>query len=182
MARLFQLVCLLLGAYGCLAVPTNMAGTGNARTSQQPRTQPITSVVAQREEPVTIQSYGHLLVNLAVGAAALLGTVITAEFGLKTFLNHKEHSAQHKQDDVLHKIDYDTGKELSEREDEAMRILLAMAERHAQSISSEDFDGEFEPYVVPRRIHKSLEGIFRTDKRKDGKSTLEAYKNLKETL
>jgi hypothetical protein len=129
---------------------------------------------------VSAASFGHLGINLGVGGAAVLASILGAEWALHVIKSHQSATAHRLQDDEIRQEQQSHAMDGAQREAEVQEILLAIANKQAQKISEQGFDEKFEPLVVPKEIHQSLESVFR--KKEDGSSNLEAYKNLKETL
>jgi hypothetical protein len=147
-------------------------------------TPPISSerAVEKRAEPVTFNSFARLGVGVSLGSAAVLGSIWGAEQILGIYHLHQASLAHRgMKEKEIHAND-GHAREMATRQDEAMKLLVEMANKHAQRISSDDFDGKFERQRVPKEIHRSLEGLFRTDRRNDDTSDLEGYQALKDAL
>ena len=138
------------------------------------------SSVQVSPDRVTLSSYGHLAVDVAVGGAAVLGTILTAEAFLRLLKTHKKRFGNQQNEEKLGQTQRNHLSDEALREDEALQLLLEIAEKHAHKISSEGFDGKFEAFRVPKEIHQSLESVFKT--KEDGTSNVEAFRKLKENL
>ena len=138
------------------------------------------SSVQVSPDRVTFSSYGHLAVDVAVGGAAVLGTILTAEAFLRLLKTHKKRFGNQQTEEKLRQTQLNHLQHVASREEEALQMLLEIAEKHAHKISSEGFDGKFEAFRVPKEIHQSLESVFKT--KEDGTSNVEAFRKLKENL
>jgi hypothetical protein len=136
---------------------------------------------ANHKEPVTLTSFGRLGINIGIGGAAVAATILGAEWLLHHFRSHRTNSAYRGHTNAARQSQGDCDSDIALRQEQAMKILIDMAQNHAKRISSKGFNGKFERFMVPKGIHESLETVFRTSK--DGDiSSLERYHTLKETL
>lgn len=168
MTRLFPVFCIFLAACLCIGAPTPPI------SSERP--------VEKRAEPVTLTTFGRLGIGAFLGTAAALGSIWSAERIMGIYHLHQTSLANRgkKENEIC--IHDGHAREMATRQDEAMKLLVEMANKHAQRISSGDFDGKFERQRVPKEIHQSLEGLFKPDRRNDDTSDLEGYQTLKDTL
>jgi len=132
-------------------------------------------------EPVTLSTYGNLAINLGLAAGGTLGTILAAEWALHMIKALQRDATRLKHDNVVRGKDLAFEKEKATREQEALETLIEIAQKHAQGFSSDDFEGKFARFTVPREIHKSLESIF-----KDGiygtSNDIRTWSQLKENL
>jgi hypothetical protein len=138
----------------------------------------VTNKPSSPREPVTFSDLGRDLVNIGVGIIGLILGLGAAESVLHISSMLKTHKAERIQNEVRRQAKADRVRDAEIREEEALQLLLEIAEKHAQRLSAEGFDKKLEPFVVPKEIHLALERIFL----KDGGSNVGAYRNLKDTL
>jgi hypothetical protein len=169
MSRIFRFLWIQLLLYGVIAAPMTSI-TSDLSVPRPP----------QPPEPVTPSSFGHLGINLGLGAVGVLVGIAGAECALHIIQMHKKGRIQRMQNDAVRRNQGVAAKEAEEREEEALQLLLDMADRHAQTVSSEGFKKKFEPFQVPKEIHQSLERIFQ--KKENGVCNVETYLRLKEIL
>lgn len=143
-------------------------------------TRSIEPSVEDHPEPVTLSTYGHLAINLGLGTAATLAAVLGAEWALHMIKNHQHESTRWEHGNFIREKELEQENEKAVREQEALEVLLKMAESHARTFSSDDFDGKFRSYKIPKEIHESLESIFRGGAY--GTPGISSWKDLKENL
>jgi len=129
---------------------------------------------------VSLSSFGHLGVNVGLGAVVLLGAMAAAEAAIRLIQGHQKSSTQRKQMQFIRARQQAWQKEQLQREHEALEVLLDLAEKQAQRISVKGFTDKLKPLKVPKEIHQSLEHIFKKKNEED--DTGEVFHNLKEAL
>jgi len=143
-------------------------------------TRSVEPFVEHHPDPVTLSSYGHLAINLGLGTAATLAAVLGAEWALHMIKNHQHENTSWEQDNFIREKELEWESEKAAREQEALEVLVKMAENHARTFSLDDFEGKFESYKIPKEIHETLESIFREGAY--GTPGIRSWKDLKENL
>ena len=128
------------------------------------------------QNSITLSSFGHMAINIGLSGAAVLGSIGIAEATLYLLQLHKKQDGIHLKEDASRQFESVHKKDQAIREQEALQVLLDIAEKHARKISEGGY-GKFRPFTVPKEIHQSLESVF-----EDGTTNVEAYHNLKEAF
>ena len=177
MAYLKRFLCIILLTCSVFGAPISSSDGSSPDSNYQDESD------AQEATPskgVSLSSFGHLGVNVGLGAAVLLGAIAAAEAAIHVIEGYKKSTAERKQMQFTRARQLAWQKDQLQREHEALEVLLNLADKQAQKISQAGFENKLKPFKVPKEIHQSLERIF---KKKDGKDgTGETFYNLKEAL
>jgi hypothetical protein len=131
-------------------------------------------------EGVTLSSFGRLAVNVGIGGGLFLGAIVAAEAALYLIGVIKKSMTEREQLEFLRASEQARRKDQVQREQQALEILLDMAGKQAHKVSAEGFEKKLKPFVVPKEIHKGLEGIFKG--KDDEDETGKAFHDLQDAL
>ena len=168
MTRLLRILWVVLLVSLCVGAPTPPALSGPLEHRGAPK-------------PVKWSSFGHQAVNIGLGSVGVLAGILTAEWALHLFHHHQTGAAHRGRLNSERKTQVDHVTNVAQRHNEAMKLLVDIADAHAKKIPAGDFNGKFDTFTVPKEIHEGLEALI-LSKGNEGVSSLEGYKNLKETL
>ena len=177
MAQLKTFLCFIL--FMCSVFGATMSSSGGSiPDSYDP--EESNAHQAAPSTGVSLSSFGHLGVNVGLGAIVLLGTAAVAEAAIRVIEGYTRNTTQRKQMQFIRARQQAWQKEQLQREHEALEVLLDLAEKQAQRISAKGFTDKLKPLKVPKEIHQSLEHIFKKKNEED--DTGEVFHNLKEAL
>jgi hypothetical protein len=134
---------------------------------QQPNPVPPPQPIQSKDDPppYTPSNRPSPLTTIAVVTGGtiflLLSGIGISEWALDWYSRiQKDRLAREKRLQVLREERTRRRKERGRRE-RAMELLLEMAENHSERVAGErEFDGEFEPYLVPEGVKGAVENVF----------------------
>jgi len=166
-AYLLKVFWLSLILPGVLGLPTSVA--------------PSKVASQERLNPAGLASLGHKAIDLGLGGATTLASIVGAECALRLLKVYMKHSTRRMQDAIVRKTQQIHDDNRAIREEQALQLLLDIAEKHAQKVSEQGLNHQrLQPFTVPNEINKSLESIFQ--KEEDGISNVDRYHKLKDAL
>jgi hypothetical protein len=136
-------------------------------------------------QPRSFSSVGTALANFGTAAAAttlVIGTGIgLSEWALNWYSRLLRDRQAREQKNQTATDTRDHHQEQCARRERAMDLMLEMAENYSDQVaSSEGFDGNFEPLVVPNSIIGAIENVFEQTSEVEGLDGIGSMRSLNE--
>ena len=162
---------------GLLISATNATPLPQDMEPDLPVASPETSqLIASSSTPSTLAN----LALAGLSTALLFGTGIgLSEWGLNWFTRFQRNKQSQSQQNQTVQDDRLRRQEQWARRERAMDLVLGLAEKYSEKVAAEkDFNGNFEPFVVPGAIVGAVGNVFE----QTGEEGLEGLEGLKKAL